>query len=381
MMEMKPYHPERVFVEEAVRHSAITRNVLRQVDPSLVSWIESSEELQARYRSDRPTLARAKSRLILARHQGRFFKSCPAAQAPGEHSNVCCNYFVVNFASNCHMECSYCYLQGYLNFPHLIIHANVDDLLDELTGIIDSDPQRFLRIGTGELADSLALDSLTGYSQPLVEFFSQQRNAILEFKTKSAEVAGLLGLDHRGRSVVSWSLNTRFIQQTEEHKTASIECRLQAAAACVEAGYPVAFHFDPLVHYSQWERDYRELVEEVFDLIPADRIAWVSVGALRLSRQLFKVMRNRFPGSPLPLGELIPAPDGKLRYLKPIRVEMYSKIQSWLRRRMSPRTGFYACMERPDTWEKVFQIEPPSDEAIGNQVTLGVLRDIEQSKA
>ncbi len=379
-MDMKPYQPQHVFVEEAVRHSAITQNVLRQADPSQVSWIESSDDLLARYRSHRPTLSRAKSWLILARHRGRFFKPCPAAQTRGQNSNVCCNYFVVNFASNCHMECSYCYLQGYLNFPHLIIHANVDDLLCELAEIIDSNPQRFLRIGTGELADSLALDAWTGYSRPLVEFFSRRHNAVLEFKTKSAQVEGLLNLDHRGRTVVSWSLNTPFIQQTEEHKTASTEFRLQAAAACVGAGYPVAFHFDPLVHYPEWEQDYRELVNEVFDLIPADSIAWVSLGALRLSRQLFKVMRSRFPGSPLPLGELIPAPDGKLRYIKPIRVEMYSKIQGWLKQRMSPRTGFYACMERPDTWEKVFQIEPPSEEAIGNQVTLGVQKEIERSE-
>lgn len=371
-MEMRAYRPRQVFIERQVRDSPITRNVLARVDPSTIEWIESSEQLLARYQQQRPSLSRAKDQLILACHKGRFFKLCPASQTRGEHANVCCNYYVVNFASNCHMECSYCYLQGYLNFPHLIVHANLADLLDELDRVIDSAAGRFLRIGTGELADSLALDDLTGYSRPLVEFFARRRNAVLEFKTKSDCVSGLLELEHGGRTVVSWSVNTPFIQESEEHKTASIPARLGAARKCVESGYPVAFHFDPLVYYADWERDYRELVEEIYDSIPAASIAWVSVGALRLSRELYRVMRERFPGSPLPLGELVPSADGKLRYVKPIRIEMYSKLHSWLRARMSSRTGFYACMERPDAWKRVFQQKPPSDESIGDLVTLGV---------
>jgi len=49
-------------------------------------------------------------------------------------------------------------------------------------------PERFWRIGTGEFTDSLAIDRLTRLSSVLVPFMANQTNAVLELKTKSAEV-------------------------------------------------------------------------------------------------------------------------------------------------------------------------------------------------
>lgn len=370
---MKHYQPERVYVESSVAGSPIVANVLAALPGTPVETVQSTEGLLEEVRTLNPTIPVAKRSLILARHQGRFFKPCPAATQPGHvAANVCCNYFVVNYASNCHMECSYCYLQAYLNFPHLILYANCDDLLAELEAAISPHPDRFFRIGTGELADSLALDPLSGYSEPLVRFFSTRKNAVLEFKTKSDCVQRLLGLDHGGRTVVSWSINPRFVQSREEHKTASIDGRLAAARLCAEAGYRVAFHFDPLVHYAEWRRDYRDLVEEIFDRIPAASIAWFSIGGLRMSQDLKQVMRERFPGSFLPLGELAPCQDGKLRYAKPIRLEMYSRVHNWIRSRAASATTVYACMERPEVWQRVFQREVPDDESENQRITSAV---------
>lgn len=370
---MIEYRPEKIFLEESVAESPITGNVLRQLPDVAVQPIESTELLLEAAKALNPTIPVAKRSLILARHRGRFFKPCPAASlSAGNARNVCCNYFVVNYASNCHMECSYCYLQSYLNFPYLILYANSDDLLRELDETISSSPESFFRIGTGELADSLALDPLSGYSAPLVEFFARRKNAVLEFKTKSNCVDNLLGLEHRGRTVVSWSINPRFVQQREEHKTADIGQRLEAAGRCAEAGYPVAFHFDPLIHYRKWEKDYRELVDEIFDRIPADSIPWISIGSLRLTPDLKQRMRERFPGSFLPLGEMAPAEDGKLRYVKPIRLRMYRRVHDWIRARASRRTAVYACMERPEVWTKVFQRQTPSDESENRRITAGV---------
>lgn len=361
---MQVYEPEEIHIERAALASPISRNVLERSPHTPFRVVESSEELLEQAKRLRPSIARGKRWLVLARHPGRFFKPCPASQTRGEVRNACCNYFVINYASNCHMECSYCYLQSYLNFPYLIVYANVEELLQELHQVISTRPGEYFRVGTGELADSLALDHLTGYSAPLVEFFSRQKNAVLEFKTKSDVVDSLLQLDHRGRTIVSWSLSPPFIQQREEHKTASVAERLQAAQKCVAAGYPVAFHLDPLVHYPAWRKDYQALVEAAFQQIPARSIAWISLGSLRLTAELQRLMRQRFPGSILPLGELVPSGDGKLRYFKPIRVQMYREIRGWIGRR-SPRTPVYACMEREDVWRKAFGSPPSPEKELG----------------
>lgn len=354
---MHNYRPERIYIERAVENSPITRNVLTRLPDVPVALIPSGDQLLEESKRWNPTIARAKRSLLLAGHRGRFFKACPAGSAPGGTANVCCNYFVINYASNCHMECSYCYLQAYLNFPYLVVYANASDLLMELDSVLSSNPDNFFRIGTGELADSLALDALTRYSVPLVEFFRNRRNAVLEFKTKSDCVENLLCLDHGGRTVVSWSMNPRFIQQQEEHKTATIDERFDAAAKCIAAGYPVAFHLDPLIHYPNWEADYHSLVQEIFERIPSPSVAWISLGALRMTPALKQIMRERFPGSFLPLGELVPTEDGKLRYFKPLRVEMYQKITSWIRS-ITPKTPLYTCMEGSSVWRKLFDGPP-----------------------
>ena len=363
---MVSYIPDKVYVERCVADSWITRNVLRRLPAAPVEWLEDSRTLLSASRRSSPSLAAAKRSLVLARHKGRFFKDCPASRSRGER-NVCCNYFVVNYASNCHMECSYCYLQTHLNFPHLVVYANYPDLLQELAARFESHPSTPFRVGTGELADSLALDSLTRYSVPLVEFFARYDNAILEFKTKSDCVENLMGLDHGGRTVVSWSINPRAVQESDEHRTASIERRLRAAERCVAGGYRVGFHLDPMIHYPGWQEDYEDLVDEIFRRLPPRSVAWISLGSLRLSAGLKAFMRSRFPRSGLPLGELVPVPDGKLRYFWPIRVRMYRSAVEWVRTR-SPGTPVYLCMERPGVWSKVFAQAPPDEKRLGRRL-------------
>lgn len=361
---MEQYLPERVYIERSVEDSPITENVLSRLPCVPVERIDSTELLLEDSKRWNPSVSRAKKTLILAHHKGQFFKPCPGSRSKKSTQSVCCNYFVINYASNCPMECSYCYLQSYLNFPHLIIYANHQDLLRELESTLSRYPQNMFRIGTGELADSLILDPLTSYSVPLVEFFSRRDNAILEFKTKSDCIENLLNLDHRGKTVVSWSINPSLIQAKEEHKTASIGQRLQAARRCADAGYPVAFHFDPLIFYPSWENDYRELIAELFQTIPSHSISWISTGSLRMTKQLKEIMRRRFPNSILPLGELLPSPDGKMRYFKPIRILMYQTILGWIRGYDS-QIPVYTCMEGSDVWTRVFGNPPPEERELG----------------
>ena len=364
---MNRYKPEKVFVEHSVEHSPITRNVLDRLPGVPVEHLHSTDHLLEQSKHWAPGITQAKKSLILARHRGHFFKSCPAAQARRPFENTCCNYSVLNYASNCHMECSYCYLQSYLNFPYMLIYANHNDLLSELEGVLKNRRNDFHRIGTGELADSLALDPLTSYSVPLVNFFARQDNAILEFKTKSDCIENILDLDHRGHTVVSWSLNPPFIQDKEEHKTATIEERLRAAELCVQAGYPVAFHLDPLIFYPGWEKDYKDLIERIFENIPAASVPWISIGALRMSQALKELVRERFPRSFLPLGELVPCEDGKLRYFKPIRLMLFQRVLAWIRAKTTT-TSVYTCMEGPHVWSKIFGDQPPNEIQLGKQI-------------
>jgi len=373
---MQKYRPEKILIEKTVAGKALTGQVLENLAGVPVEIIPSTDDLLSEYQkhaADIPSgFTSSKKILLLAEQKGNFLKKCPGQQSRGESLNVCCDYFVINSASNCHMECSYCYLQGYLNFPYMIIYANTDKLLDELETSFSSQPETLFRAGTGELSDSLALDWITGYSRILVEYFAGKQNAVLELKTKSDCVGNLMSLQHNGRTAIAWSLNPPAISVTEELYTANLEERLSAAAACVKAGYPVGFHFDPIVDYPEWREGYRSVIKAIFERVPPERVAWISLGTLRMTPELYENMRRRFPLSRLPLGELLPSADGKLRYFKAIRHEMYQGMLAWIRE-YGGGIPVYLCMERPDLWKKVFRRDPPEWREVNDTLVRRIL--------
>ena len=346
------YRPERILVQKESWKDRTAHEILERLPGVPVDTIDEVDHALPELKRSSDPRASGKRCLILTRHLGRFLKDCPGAGA-----EICCNYFVVNFASNCHMECTYCFLQSYLNNPALIIFTNIEDLLAEVGERVSHASGRLFRIGTGELADSLALDDITQYSRRLVPFFGSLPNAILELKTKSDRVDNLQGLRHRERTVVSWSMNSKRMTREEELKTASFEERLDAARRCQGWGYRIGFHFDPLIHYDGWERDYEEAVAEVFRVVDPTRVSWVSLGSLRFTPSLREIVRERFPHSIVPYGEFVRGNHGKTRYFRPIRSEMYSKMEAWIHQ-AAPGVFVYLCMENRAAWEGSFPHVP-----------------------
>jgi spore photoproduct lyase len=349
---MKQYKPEKIYVDPAVVEEPITRYTLQQAAGVPVVYFRSREELEALYASD-TTLTSGKKQLVLTRQQGKFLKLCPGCTA----SHVSCNYFTVTYATNCHLECTYCILQAYLNNPFMRVYVNVPELLEQLDDAFSQNPQGVYRVGTGELSDSLGLDHLTGISKWMVPFFGGRKNAILELKTKTNNIENLLQIESNRNTVVSWSINTPFVTSHEEWKTATLEEKFEAARRCADHGYRLGFHFDPMVHYQNWQADYHALVDALFDRFTPQEIAWLSIGGLRFNKDQRDMIRWRFPRSQILYGEIIRGTDGKFQYFKPIRVEMYARMIEWIRRR-SPGSTVYLCMESQDVYRKVFSWMP-----------------------
>ncbi|MCI5147879.1 MAG: DNA photolyase [Candidatus Electrothrix sp. MAN1_4] len=298
-------------------------------------------------------LTQGKHHLLLCRNRGTFFKPCPATR-----EYTCCEYQVLNIGMGCPMDCVYCILQAYLNNPWISFFVNVNDLFTELNAALIADPQTFFRIGTGEFTDSLALDSITHFSPLLVEYMRDKQNAVLELKSKSVVIDNLEGLNHGGRTLVAWSLNSPSIMEQEEIRTASLEERLDAAVRCAKWGYRLAFHFDPIIWHAAWQDGYRKTIRQLFAKVPADHIAWISLGALRYLPSLQSIAAERFPHSNFFYEECVEGLDGKSRYFRSQRVEMYKLIVDELACFVDPRTCIYFCMESENIWQEVFGYTP-----------------------
>jgi spore photoproduct lyase len=296
--------------------------------------------------------ASAKQTVLLTGNKGAFIKECP-----GTREYICCGYQILHIGTYCTMDCSYCILQSYFHPPILQFFVNHDELMTELDRHLQtSNPSR---IGTGEFTDSLIWEQWSDLTPRLVNRFAAQTRSVLELKTKTTSIKRLEGLDHRRKTILAWSLNTPRIIASQERGTASLKARLRAAARCQAWGYPLAFHFDPMVIYPGCESEYQAVLEQLFAAIRPENIVWISMGTFRFMPALKSIIEQRFAQSNIVYGEFIPGLDGKMRYFKPLRIRLYRAMAQWLRDR-APGTLAYLCMEDDRVWENSFGYDPES---------------------
>ncbi len=352
-MTYVPYQPKQIYIESSALNSRMTHRILSNAGDITPVIVESVNDVPA---------STGEKALILAHQKANFFKLCP-----GTHHYICCAYKILNLINNCEMNCSYCILQGYLSNPHITIYVNSDDMFSELEKLLRAHPNRYFRIGTGELADSLSTDHLTAYSKELVTFFADKRNAIIELKTKSIQIDNFVHEAHGGRTVVSWSLNTSSVISKDESGAPMLDQRLEAAKECQEAGFKIGFHFDPMIFYDGWEVEYEYVVDRVFKCIHPRNIIWISLGALRYPPSLDAIIRERHPESEIVYGELIPGLDGKYRYFKSIRIQMFKQMYRWIKKH-DEHVFVYLCMSSSEEWQKSFGWTPRNSASLAERM-------------
>eukprot|EP01047_Picozoa_sp_COSAG01_P002578 COSAG01_NODE_69_length_28801_cov_10.460038_4_plen_348_part_00 len=330
-------------------------------------------KLDIKNNTDKETDLRVgKKSIQLIPKKGQAFHTC---SAKGD-DYICCNVKVLKAVSNCPYECSYCFLQDYLNNTQMQVVQDTNAMVKEVQDYLAKHPKQLIRVGTWELGDSLALENETGQAKKLIEAFAHIPQAYLELKTKSDCVDSILDANHQGRTVVSWSMNSADICRKEEYKTASLKKRIAAAKRCQDAGYKIGLHFEPLMLYHDWQNGYKSMLKDIFSVIKPQHIAWMSMGSLRFNPKMKLSMQSLYPKSKAMESEMVTGPDGKMRYLKPLRTELYQFIYQTLCeclnvKQLGPHHAntatqpmLYLCMERWDMFEKVFGQSPDSTETL-----------------
>ena len=360
---MSKHTLKRILVEKDAESHGFASRILKKLE-GLPLEKETLAEEERKY----DPLNMDKASLRLMSFPGEFLKPCP-----GTKTYICCGYKILHIGTNCPLDCSYCILQAYFNQPSLRIFVNLEEKLDLIAGLIDNRPDELFRIGTGEFTDSLALDPVTALSDVLMPFVSKRQNAVLELKTKTDNIERLLSSKHRNRIIVSWSLNSPRIASREEHGAPGIRKRLQAAKKCQEEGFVVGFHFDPLIEHPGWKEEYAKTIDMMDRYIDPKGIIWMSLGCLRYMPALKPIIRKRHPGSSILDGEFVPGLDGKMRYFKPIRTEMYRFVSGRLKQWYGD-LGLYLCMESDEIWKKSLGWSPGNSEGLSHYLDNRVIK-------
>ncbi len=338
-----------IFVDAQLAGRAEAEAVCRRFNAPVLT-VRSAEEVYAAVAAAADPIERGKQVLYLARNKGAFIKSCP-----GTRHYICCGYKILHIGTFCSMDCSYCILQSYFHPPVLQYFLNHEEMNHELEQLFATGGIH--RLGTGEFTDSLIWEPWTGLSAGLVRKFADQDHCVLELKTKTTCIDPLLDLTHRRRTILAWSLNTEQVIRDEERGTTSLDARLNAAARGADHGYPLAFHFDPIVIDEASEEAYCQTVKRLFRAIDPRHIVWISLGALRFMPELKTIVQRRFERSKIVYGEFIAGLDGKMRYFKPLRMKVYREIVAAIRAH-APEVCVYLCMEDDEVWRHALGFQP-----------------------
>lgn len=340
---------EKIFIDHRIADTPEALSICKRLNlPSLV--VEHPKTVYEAVSAAADPVTAGKTVLFLTSNQGAFVKKCP-----GTRFYTCCGYQILHIGTYCTMDCAYCILQSYFHPPVLQFFVNHQDMFNELDDLFQH--RRITRIGTGEFTDSLIWEDWTDLTRILVSKFSKQNRAVLELKTKTNAVSKLKDLEHNRKTIVAWSLNTEYAINENERCTASLTERLEAAASCASWGYPVAFHFDPMIIYDGCEQDYLQVIDRIFSFVSPQNTVWISIGSFRFIPDLKAVVQTRFPDSKIVYGEFVPGLDGKMRYFKPLRLALYRQIVSRIRQ-TAPGVTAYFCMEDDDIWQKCFGLVP-----------------------
>lgn len=251
-----------------------------------------------------------------------------------EAGNTCPNYWHFSPYGFCPYGCTYCYLagtQGVRFSPTVKIFLN----LDEILASIDRAARRIARptaFYLGKLQDGLALDALTGYSRILVPFFATHPLARMTLLTKCADVPNLLDLDHRRRTILSWSLNPQAICDEFEENTPAVTARILAMKECASAGYPVRAVIMPVIPVPGWQVIYAEFLELLLKEVPVERITFGGICIYPAAQMLMeaKLGRRNAISSALSSASVRSA-DGRARYALAARVRFYRHLVDHVR--------------------------------------------------
>lgn len=274
--------------------------------------------------------------------EGEIFGQCPAYS----ERTVCCGLYTLDAVSGCSFGCSYCTIQTFYGET-----AAVDAELPRKLRELPLEKGRFYHIGTGQSSDSLVWGNREGVLDSLCTFAREHPQVLVELKTKSDRVEPLLELSPPPNIVCSWTLNPQAVIDNEEHRTASLEKRLDAARKVADAGSKVAFHFHPMVHYAGWREGYGEIADQLLTRFDPSEVLFCTMGSVTLIKPVLREIRRRGGETKILQMDLTPDPHGKLTYPDSVKRDLYRHLYG----RLLPwqqNVFFYLCMETDAIWKQ-----------------------------
>jgi spore photoproduct lyase len=247
---MKPFEPERLYVEKGCENYALGRELLQKYADKETIWVDDHNripELRERPDSDFPRLKRY---LVLGIRKSLTHQP----------NNKTSDFLVPYTSSGCSAMCLYCYLVcTYYKSAYLRVFVNREAMMAKLKRAADKFPGSVFEIGSN--SDLVLENSVSGNLEWTIGQFSDVHHARLTLPTKFDMVDSLLSLDHGGNVTIRMSLNPQEIIRRVEFGTSGLLERIAALNKLYHAHYDVGILVAPIILIDGYEEYYESLFQ------------------------------------------------------------------------------------------------------------------------
>ncbi len=274
-----------IYIENEAYGYAVTRQLLDRFRKSVRININHYKDVFNRGHQDYSIQKNAPALILAVKHGELIYPGARVCQSFNNHY-----FYYTSNIMNCIYDCEYCYLQGMYPSGNIVVFVNIEDIFAEVEALLTRHPV-YLCISYD--TDMLAMEGITGFVKRWCSFAAAHKELTIEIRTKSAYTEGFRHFSKGENIIFAWTLSPDYITNAFEHRTPSLDLRLNALKNACDAGYTIRLCFDPMIYVPDYKQIYSGLYRRVFDCIPAEAVLDVSLGLFRISASYIKAMRNR----------------------------------------------------------------------------------------
>ena len=305
---------------------------------------------------------RDKSLIVFARFCGdEVYPDCSWRQLRSarhewqEHQVLCQTAIEIQSVVGCPFDCTYC---PYSTF--LCVRLDVETFVQRVAALARSRRTQAL-FKLNNRSDTLGLEPEYGLAPALVKLFAGLDEKYLLLYSKGVGVDSLLDLDHRGKTVASFTLTPPSVARLLEQSAPSPGLRIGAMGKLSRAGYPVRVRLSPIVPLRGWQKQYLRLLRSIQKVAQPELLTLWTLSMIELSElpaivpleSLDPQARRWAEEEAENLGGVKGAP-----FPPAYRSRLYREIAS-MAQDILPDSRVSLCLETPQLWRSLGALVTP----------------------
>ena len=230
------------------------------------------------------------------------------------HNNDCSYFFKTSL--NCVYDCDYCFLKGAFKNDMQVYFVNYDEIKQQIKDKIKdscvissteegdndyelkikSDYKNAIWFYSSDYSDILWMNYLSWFMKEFVPFFEEQKDTMMEVRTKSGNIQPILDLWFVPKNTeFAFSLNPQSLIDKYEKGTASLDARITAINYLLNKWYKVGIRFLPLLPVSNYKEIYTVFVNEISGKIDFNKISSSFASGLLYTKSDYNTMLKKYP--------------------------------------------------------------------------------------